>query len=394
MKKTKKKEAFTLTELLVVVIVIGVLAAIVLPKFSKVMETRKTTEAEELMAAVRTEQERRCALDKPYATEFTQMRDLVASSQATKYTTKNYVYELGNTGMQALSTGKYGYTLQMPSYRDGRLCCNSVQQCANLNKDYPTCEQLQARADYQDGKECAGDGAQKPSEECVDGATQGSQSCNLCGTQTTQLCVNGTWTNQLGACSKTASECQHVTGCFKPDVTVTFTCPDKTEKEAIKTWNTKTCDYDLPKNPCREDSQKETKKCLFRASQVGTPQKTTTATEGASCGGKLTCDRGTENLEFKVCYPDLTAGSWLWEAGYRLAPCAFGEECNECEEGFKYVSTKDVGAVKCHTCVTSYSNGVPDGCRQMYVIKYATCGTTGKNGSCNVDSGFASITSW
>ena len=84
---------------------IGVLAAIVLPKFSKVMETRKTTEAEELMAAVRTEQERRCALDKPYATEFTQMRDLVASSQATKYTTKNYVYELGNTGMQALSTG-------------------------------------------------------------------------------------------------------------------------------------------------------------------------------------------------------------------------------------------------------------------------------------------------
>lgn len=206
MKKTKKKEAFTLTELLVVVIVIGVLAAIVLPKFSKVMETRKTTEAEELMAAVRTEQERRCALDKPYATEFTQMRDLVASSQATKYTTKNYVYELGNTGMQALSTGKYGYTLQMPSYRDGRLCCEKAQQCANLNKDYPTCEQLQARADYQDGTECAEDGAQEPSE-CVDGATQGSQSCNGCGTQTTQLCVNGTWTNQLGPCSKTKQEC-------------------------------------------------------------------------------------------------------------------------------------------------------------------------------------------
>ncbi|MDD7501778.1 MAG: prepilin-type N-terminal cleavage/methylation domain-containing protein [Elusimicrobia bacterium] len=207
MKKTKKKEAFTLTELLVVVIVIGVLAAIVLPKFSKVMETRKTTEAEELMAAVRTEQERRCALDKPYATEFTQMRDLVASSQATKYTTKNYVYELGNTGMQALSTGKYGYTLQMPSYRDGRLCCESAQQCANLNKDYPTCEQLQARADYQDGKECAGDGAQEPSE-CVDGATQGTQTCNICGKQTTQLCVNGTWTEQLGACSKNETDCR------------------------------------------------------------------------------------------------------------------------------------------------------------------------------------------
>ncbi|MCI5820575.1 MAG: prepilin-type N-terminal cleavage/methylation domain-containing protein [Elusimicrobia bacterium] len=388
MKKTKKKEAFTLTELLVVVIVIGVLAAIVLPKFSKVMETRKTTEAEELMAAVRTEQERRCALDKPYATEFTQMRDLVASSQATKYTTKNYVYELGNTGMQALSTGKYGYTLQMPSYRDGRLCCKEAQQCANLNKDYPTCEQLQARADYQDGTECAGDGAQEPSE-CVDGATRGSTPCNGCGTQTTQLCVNGTWTEQLGACSKTASECQHdVIGCFKPDVKVTFTCSDGTEKEAIKTWNTKTCEYNLPKDPCREDSQKETKKCLFKASQVGTPQKTTRALEGG-CGGKLTCDSGTENLEFQKCYPDLREGSWLWEAGYRHAPCEFGKECSACEEGLKYV-----GTAKCHSCVVSSSNGVPEECRQMYVIKYATCGTTGKNGSCNVDSGFASITSW
>ena len=57
MKTQRKKKAFTLTELLVVVIVIGVLAAVVLPKFSKVIETRKTTEAEELMAAVRTEQE-------------------------------------------------------------------------------------------------------------------------------------------------------------------------------------------------------------------------------------------------------------------------------------------------------------------------------------------------
>ena len=59
-----KKKAFTLTELLVVVIVIGILSAVVLPKFNKVVETRKTTEAEEVMAAIRTEQEKRCSLNK------------------------------------------------------------------------------------------------------------------------------------------------------------------------------------------------------------------------------------------------------------------------------------------------------------------------------------------
>ena len=56
----KKNKAFTLTELLVVVIVLGVLAAVAVPKFTRVLETRKTTEAEEIFAAVRTEQENRC----------------------------------------------------------------------------------------------------------------------------------------------------------------------------------------------------------------------------------------------------------------------------------------------------------------------------------------------
>ena len=61
-----KKKAFTLTELLVVVLIIGILSSIVLPKFTKTLETRKVTEAEDIMAAVRNEQEARCTLGKDY----------------------------------------------------------------------------------------------------------------------------------------------------------------------------------------------------------------------------------------------------------------------------------------------------------------------------------------
>ena len=43
MKNNRKKKAFTLTELLVVVIVIGVLFAVVFPYFIKVIETVNIT---------------------------------------------------------------------------------------------------------------------------------------------------------------------------------------------------------------------------------------------------------------------------------------------------------------------------------------------------------------
>ena len=242
MKNNRKKKAFTLTELLVVVIVIGVLSAVVLPKFSKVIETRKTTEAEEMMAAVRTEQERRCSLDKNY----TKDKELV---NLASLKTKNFNYTLKNTGIEAASTGKYGYTLKMPSYRDGRLCCDSAEQCAKLNKNYPLCSELTAKADYTIGEECSAEEPLKTCEGpstracgCKNGGTQtrtcdtttgtwsawsacsiadsceckGMQPasfkfCNTCGTQTRPITCNsatGEWVpGEWGACDKTAAEC-------------------------------------------------------------------------------------------------------------------------------------------------------------------------------------------
>ena len=126
-----KKRAFTLTELLVVVVIVGVLSAVVLPKFTKILQTRKTTEAENVMAAVRNEQEARCMVGRDYTADTTKLASLP------KATSKNYTYTLDAQGITA--TAKDGnYTLQIPSYTDGRICC-SGEGCDGLNKDYPLC---------------------------------------------------------------------------------------------------------------------------------------------------------------------------------------------------------------------------------------------------------------
>ena len=203
-KQNKNKRAFTLTELLIVVIVIGVLSAVTLPKFTRVIENRKVTEAEEMMSAVRTEQERRCAMDKPYTLKFDNLSDVVSSSN-----TKNYTYSLQAEGVSATSN-KGDYTLKMLSYQDGSFCCEG-DDCTKLNKNYPSCDGLTFPSSGCEGTD--GDGSEigtdpTLSSSCSDGQVRGSQSCNICGVQTTQACVGGRWVSQLGECSKTAAECE------------------------------------------------------------------------------------------------------------------------------------------------------------------------------------------
>ena len=137
-----KKKAFTLAELLVVVIVLGVLAAVAVPKFTRVLETRKTTEAENIFAVVRTEQENRCVFGKSYSVDKTQLAMLSDADSSS-----NYTYGLTEQGITAASAK--GYALKMLSYKDGEICCEG-EYCSSLNKQYPLCSSLTVPTD-----ECA-----------------------------------------------------------------------------------------------------------------------------------------------------------------------------------------------------------------------------------------------
>ena len=286
----KNKRAFTLTELLIVVIVIGVLSAVTLPKFNRVIENRKVTEAEEMMSAVRTEQERRCAMDKKYTLNFANLSDVVSSSD-----TKDYKYSLQAEGVSATSN-KGDYTLKILSYKDGSFCCEG-DDCTKLNKNYPSCDGLTFPSSGCEGSEGDGKGVgtdptpapeptptpepscegSQPADQvkaCACGTVKASYSCSaatdykwvlgafpdcpakpadendICpnGTVRTKsyACVNGTWT--AGNWDKECSRCNE---------SERLNCKDKLQltsmgggMSALKTvhyvWNEASCSCSCP----------------------------------------------------------------------------------------------------------------------------------------------------
>lgn len=133
------KTGLTLMELLAVVVIIGVLAAVVQPKFNKVVEAYKVLEAEHIMAAVRNEQTARCTLDKDYTVNPRKLTSLPA------YGGKHFAYGLTATGIVAANLTK-DYKLVMKSYDHGGFCCQSQNgegsgYCDSLLRKYPLCSE-------------------------------------------------------------------------------------------------------------------------------------------------------------------------------------------------------------------------------------------------------------
>ena len=319
----RRKRAFTLTELLIVVIVIGVLSAVTLPKFNRVIENRKVTEAEEMMSAVRMEQERRCTLDQNYTTNFSNLTDVIASAN-----TKNYTYSLQSQGISARSASG-DYTLKILSYEDGSYCCTGTG-CKKLNKNYPDCATLSFPTSNCAGTEGGtGEPGTDPGEtpECADGQVQGSQACNGCGVQTTQKCVNGKWTNVLGTCSKTAEECEDS---GKDDKKCELTATDCLKSGQI-----------IDGEEC---------KC------VACPEGTTTK-DGYTCGNDSTCD------DSKKDNCTSTDGTWSDEKCSCTCPANKNKilaSDGKCVSKFKPKKINVGVLVNCHYCPTYYYKNCSD----------------------------------
>ena len=154
--KTKNSKAFTLVEVLVVVIVLGILAKLTVPKLVRVLETRRTTEAEEVLTSVRTEQEKRCVAGQFYAQK---MSEIPALAYLENKQGGHYTYEAKKSYVVASTDN---YSLKMP-YKTGQIYCDG-ENCDKLNKNYPLWTKEVEAAVAID--ECSGESS--TGAECID----------------------------------------------------------------------------------------------------------------------------------------------------------------------------------------------------------------------------------
>jgi prepilin-type N-terminal cleavage/methylation domain-containing protein len=110
------RKGFTLVELAVVIVIIGVLAAFGVPRFLKSVERSKAAEAFQYLAAVRSAQERYIAKEGVYTTDLTQLDIVQATPKYFTVGTMSATQATDGTSSWTLTLNRIAGTSSYGSY--------------------------------------------------------------------------------------------------------------------------------------------------------------------------------------------------------------------------------------------------------------------------------------
>ncbi len=129
-------KGYTLMEVLVTVLLIGILSAIALPQYTKIVERQKGSEIIQVLAALGQSQERYFAVNEVYAKDFkfldADITDINTGRLATSATlfTKNFKIELSSENSEAEAkitatrSGGQSYKIERKN-STGKICCGN-----------------------------------------------------------------------------------------------------------------------------------------------------------------------------------------------------------------------------------------------------------------------------
>ena len=123
------KKGFTLMELLIVVLLIGILAGIAIPQYFNAIERQRSVEALGVLGDIEKAQMRYAAINEAFTTDFSNLDiDLGDTTSGSTYETKNFTYTLNAANATAeRKSGDYTIKIIYSGIESGTktVCCES-----------------------------------------------------------------------------------------------------------------------------------------------------------------------------------------------------------------------------------------------------------------------------
>lgn len=388
----KTKKGFTLTEILVVVIIISVLAAIVYPLYTKAIVKSRAVEAINLLEMVRNKQLQKYARDMEYYNDFNNIGRITSNPSLEKSLSggaqlkiKDYTLSLNNsTNCMSAQYSKGSTTFTFSSSYDtaGLGCTGSI--CTSFGDIIGAAESVCNCGK----KECSGGFDMNPStcncdcnKECNDGV-----SCrDMTGGGTTRPCVSGCG---IESSSPSCNESIWTGKCWSPAKALesqpcgmggrqTRTCKAVCSGEDCSAWGQcrgQKCDTAL--------KPKDTQSCGKCGTQTRLIMCDTTAGMWSAgvfgtCKGEGACKAGTTqkcgNNGTKICSDDCSWGSCT---GQECDPALKPEDTLPCGRCGTQTRT-----ILCNSNTGMWSYGIFGFCQDQGVC------SPGEEQSCSNDTG-------